>query len=88
MFPAGYIDTSMHVHFMYLRELFCFLFYLSGVRARKIAEANYRTDRAIERGRDVMSKRVKVYRERTEEEGEGDEIEVESDFIDDDEGES
>ena len=73
---------------MYLRELLCFIFHFVGVRARKIAEVNYRTDRAIERGRDVMSKRVKVYRERTEEEGEGDEIEVESDLIDDDEGES
>ena len=57
-----------------------------GVRARKIAEVNYRTEKAEERGRDVMSKRQKEYRERTEEEGEGSDIEVEADFIEDDEG--
>lgn len=40
----------------------------------------------IERGREVMDSKDKAFRPRTEEEGEGDDIEIELDFIDDDEG--
>lgn len=40
----------------------------------------------IERGREVMDSREKQCRQRTDEEGEGDDVEVELDPIDDDEG--
>lgn len=40
----------------------------------------------IERGREVMDSREKQFRQRTDEEGEGDDVEVELDPIDDDEG--
>jgi hypothetical protein len=64
------------------------MLFIVGARARLIAEVNYRTDKVIERGRDVMAKKQRTFRSRTEEESEGSDIEVEEDFIDDDEGAS
>ena len=70
----------LHIHPPLLCTNACYItvrytsFHVTGIRGRKIAEANYNTERVIETGKAVMKEKTKNYRKKQEVDEDGLEI--------------